>query len=298
MPKDRANDAPAAHPLCRAANTACASGDRQGDPGASCFERPGLAQHDRLAKVQSHRELIADLVHDAWRILGKTGYDPNEPRVPAGAPDGEQWTNAGANLLSNGHASDRGTKPDYQYAANSPSGIGHNQGPPLEEPHAILPRVLATRQAINNFLKSAAYWLEDASALDKRTATLFFVALIATGWLADKYLPYIITYQDPPRTLQEFQQAAQLPKIQYYNDHHLVEQTAAENDGFPHSMIDAPDNLVRIPTLKHWLITGWYQVPNPDFNWLSPREYLQGKSWDERVRVGKRALVGFGVLQP
>ncbi|MFZ3312175.1 MAG: hypothetical protein WA280_22720, partial [Xanthobacteraceae bacterium] len=127
---------------------------------------------------------------------------------------------------------------------------------------------------------------------------LFFVALIATGWLVDKYLPYIITYQDLPRTLQEFQQAAQLPKIQYYNDHHLVEQTAAENDGFPHSMIDAPDNLVRIPTLKHWLITGWYQVPNPDFNWLSPREYLQGKSWDERVRVGKRALVGFGVLQP
>ncbi|MFZ3309214.1 MAG: hypothetical protein WA280_07595, partial [Xanthobacteraceae bacterium] len=65
--------------------------------------------------------------------------------------------------------------------------------------------------------------------MDKRTATLFFVALIATGWLADKYLPYIITHQDPPRTLQELQQAAQLPIIQYYNDHHLVEQTAAEN---------------------------------------------------------------------
>ncbi|MFZ3309213.1 MAG: hypothetical protein WA280_07590 [Xanthobacteraceae bacterium] len=104
----------------------------------------GLAQHDRLAKVQSHRELIADLVHDAWRILGKTRYDPNESRVPAGAPDGGQWTNAGANLLSNDHASDRGTKPDYQYAANSPPGIGHNQGPPLEEPPAIPPRVLAT----------------------------------------------------------------------------------------------------------------------------------------------------------
>lgn len=159
-------------------------------------------------------------------------------------------------------------------------------------------RVLATRQVINNFLKAAAYWLEDASAVNKQAATLFFIALMATGWLAGKYLPYIITYQDPPRTLQELQQAAQLPKNQYYNDHHLVEQTAAEKDGFPRSIIDAPDNLVRIPTLKHWLITGWYQIPNPNFGWLSPREYLQGKSWDERVRVGRDALIEFGVLKP
>jgi hypothetical protein len=154
--------------------------------------------------------------------------------------------------------------------------------------------VLATRQAINNFLKAAAYWLEDASVVDKRDATLFFFALMATGWLADKYLPYIITYQDPPRTLQELQQAASLPKIEYYNDLHLVEQTAAENDGFPRSMIDAPENLVRIPTL----ITGWYQIPNPEFDWLSPREYLRGKSWEERVRLGKDALIEFGVLKP
>jgi hypothetical protein len=137
------------------------------------------------------------------------------------------------------------------YAANDPSGIGHNQGPPLGEPPEIPPRVLATKQAINNFLKAAAYWLEEASAVDKRAAALFFIALMATGWLADKYLPYIITYQDPPRSLQELQQAASLPKIEYYNDHHLVEQTAAENDGFPRSLIDAPENIVRIPTLTH-----------------------------------------------
>jgi hypothetical protein len=63
-------------------------------------------------------------------------------------------------------------------------------------------------------------------------------------------------------------------------------------------MIDAPDNLVRIPTLKHWLITGRYQTPNPEFDWLSPREYLRGNGWEVRVRVGKRALIDFGVLQP
>jgi len=96
----------------------------------------------------------------------------------------------------------------------------------------------------------------------------------------------------------ESTRVALLPKTRYYDDHHLVEQTAAERDGFPRSMIDAPDNLVRIPTLKHWLITGWYQMPNPDFDWLSPRQYLRGKSWKERVRIGKDALIRFGILQP
>jgi hypothetical protein len=190
-----------------------------------------------LALAQAHNDakLIAEIVRDAWRILHKTGFNPDEPRVPAGNPDGGQWTAEGSGRASavpsavlSDATSDNNWIPGAQYAANDPPSIGHNQGPPLEEPPEIPLRVLATRQAINDFLKAAAYWLEDASAVDKPAATLFFIALMATGWLADKYLPYIITYQDPPRTLQELQQAAQMPKIEYYNDHHLVEQTAAE----------------------------------------------------------------------
>jgi hypothetical protein len=45
-----------------------------------------------LAKVQRDFDPIAEIVRDAWQILGKNGYDPNEPRVPAGNPDGGQWT--------------------------------------------------------------------------------------------------------------------------------------------------------------------------------------------------------------
>jgi hypothetical protein len=258
-----------------------------------------------FAKTHNDPELIAEIVRDALRILHKTGFNPDEPRVPAGSSGGGQWTAEGGGSPSAAPGAvlsdatpDNNWIPGAQYAANDPPGMGHNQGPPLGEPPEIPPRVLATRQAINNFLKAAAYWLEDASAVDKPAATLFFIALMATRWLADKYLPYVITYQDPPRTLQELQQAAQLPKIEYYNDHHLVEQTGAEKEGFPRSVIDAPDNLVRVPTLKHWLITGWYQIPNPDYSWLSPREYLRGKSWQERVRVGKDALIEFGVLKP
>lgn len=269
----------------------------------------------RRAEIASVRRELAEIVQEARNLfrelpllvrseLWKAGFNPNEPRVPAGNPDGGRWTSDGGNsnasdrrVLSDA-TPDNNWIPGAAYAANDPPGIGHNQGPPFEEPPEIPPKVLATRQDVNDFLKAAAYWLEEASVVDKRDATLFFFALMATGWLADKYLPYIITYQDPPRTLQELQQAASLPKIEYYNDHHLVEQTAAENDGFPRNMIDAPENLVRIPTLKHWLITGWYQIPNPEFDWLSPREYLRGKSWEERVRVGEDALIEFGVLKP
>jgi hypothetical protein len=83
-----------------------------------------------------------------------------------------------------------------------------------------------------------------------------------------------------------------------YNIHHVVEQTPARDDGFPDNMVDGPENLVRIPTLRHWQITTWFQTGNPDFDDLSPRNYLRGKSWEERRRVGIDAMIRFGVLKP
>jgi len=83
-----------------------------------------------------------------------------------------------------------------------------------------------------------------------------------------------------------------------YDDHHIVEQTWAEYFGFSRSQIDDPSNLVSIPRLKHYQITGWYGAPNPDYGWLSPREYLSDKSWDERMKVGRDALILFGALKP
>lgn len=63
-------------------------------------------------------------------------------------------------------------------------------------------------------------------------------------------------------------------------------------------MIDSPENLVRIPTMKHWEINSWYMIGNDRFGGLSPRVYLRGKSWEERVEVGKLALIECGVLKP
>ena len=60
--------------------------------------------------------------------------------------------------------------------------------------------------------------------------------------------------------------------------------------------MDAPENLVRVPTLKHWELNAWYATSNRDFGNISPRQYLIGKSWDERRLVGLVGLQKIGVL--
>lgn len=37
---------------------------------------------------------------------------------------------------------------------------------------------------------------------------------------------------------------------------------------------------------------------NDDFGGLSPREFLAGETWDEKRKVGLKALIDAGVLQP
>ncbi len=50
--------------------------------------------------------------------------------------------------------------------------------------------------------------------------------------------------------------------------------------------------------MKHKEISDWYQTPNRDYNWLSPRKYLEGKSWREQYEFGLQKLIDFGVLMP
>jgi len=63
-------------------------------------------------------------------------------------------------------------------------------------------------------------------------------------------------------------------------------------------VIDGPNNLVGIPRLKHWEITGWFATRNNAYGGMPPREYLRGKTWTERVEVGRDALIRHGVLKP
>ncbi|MGB6535053.1 MAG: hypothetical protein WBF58_03725 [Xanthobacteraceae bacterium] len=246
--------------------------------------------------AQQANKFFRQLLLPPRRELRKTGFNPDEPRVPEGTHGGGEWTSAGGSAPSTTPESDG--IPGRQYAANERPGTGHNQGPPLEEPPEIPPEEPATAQLRNAFLKAAARWLAKAGleAIFGGPAGDYLVALQTAAWLHE-YLPYITAYLQPPKTFAELQQDALNPQ-RGYDIHHVVEQTPAEQDGFPDSMINAPDNLVRIPTLKHWQINAWYSTKNNDFGSLSPRNYLRGRSWDERVRVGTDALILFGVLQP
>jgi hypothetical protein len=71
-----------------------------------------------------------------------------------------------------------------------------------------------------------------------------------------------------------------------------------KNAGYSDEVINARFNLVRVPTLKHHELTRWFQTPNKEFGWMTPRKYLEDKPLEERLRVGDKALIEFGILKP
>ena len=227
---------------------------------------------------REHAALRRALAEVKRAILArKAGFDPNQPRVPAGNSDGGQWTSGGGGS--------GGTGNDQSGEERSPLSFPY--------PMLLLEKPLA-RQELNTFLKEAAQWLVRAMRIGGPTAS-FLAALDALSWL-DTDRPFIDAYLGEPRSLDELRRGVSEPR-RGYNIHHIVEQTSADADGFSRELIDSSENLVRIPALKHWQITGWYMKNNREFGGLSPRDYLRGKDWNERVRVGHEALVRFEVLK-
>lgn len=124
-----------------------------------------LARQDEAERVQkkrlpeavpSIREIVHDFVLDLSRELRKASFDPNEPRVPAGNPDGGQWTSDGGDSFLSDDRVPSDETPDNnwisgaQYAAYNPSG----KFPP--PPPGYDPKTWKQGQWPNN-----KYWLED-----------------------------------------------------------------------------------------------------------------------------------------
>ena len=336
------------------------SGNVADEPSHARLERLLRGAHD--AALLGHR--LAMLNIEAKHRLAQyhSHFNPNQPRVPAGHPDGGQWTSTGATtgtrtsqVLSD-ITPDNDWKPGAQYANNSrggrgsgPTRLGSGQWTELEpgqaarltlaearaqdairrvqeldpnwrvqlgtyntaegeiraleaeaeraetrireltraEPPPIIPkeRPPTTRER-NDAAREIGRWL--ARNLGR--------IIEGAAWLGE-FEESIQAYLHPPKTLKELQEAVSTPK-KGYDIHHIVEKKSAEDDKFPDSMINGPENLVRIPRYKHWEITSWYMKKNDAYGGLSPREYLRGKDWNERVNVGQRALIEHGVLKP
>jgi hypothetical protein len=141
-------------------------------------------------------------------------------------------------------------------------------------------------------LREALNWIKRNSLVGE-----FYLGMMNNvEWLED-YHDILQAGRDEPKTFEELQQGVGQRKPGY-DDHHIVEETAAERAGFTRSQINDPQNVVKIPRITHYQITGWSMAKNDEFDGQSPREYLADKSWEERRQVGLYALVKFKVLKP
>ena len=196
----------------------------------------------------------------------KYGFNPNEPRVPRGNPDGGQWTTGGGT----GGSPSRPVRLAGEVPTNDPPEI------PKERPLARARNILLRRLA-------------------RKLGPYVWFAVEAGSWIYD-HKEEINSFFDPPESLEELQEAANHPE-KGYDIHHIVERNSAAKDGSENRLINAPENLVRIPRWKHWELNSWYETENDEFGGQTPRRYLNGKSWEERRRVGLKALRRVGVLR-
>lgn len=241
-------------------------------------------------------------------------YNPDQPRVPAGQPDGGRWTDGGGGTaapMGNVGFGDLSELDDFsdlfqiapyetdldgvQLAGEPPEGIGHNQGPPLDEPPAIPEQRPQTRSERMDFVRSAVSWIGRVGRYSP-VVGMFLGALDQAEDLKG-LTDAIKTANDPPATLEELQARAQRPSEAGYQDHHIVGQFAQNRQQFGDGLIDSPENLVRLPTMKHLDINAWYSRPSDKFGGLSPRDYLRGRSWDEQLIIGMEVLQKHGVLK-
>jgi hypothetical protein len=200
-------------------------------------------------------------------LLHKAGFRPDEPRVPAGNPDGGQWTEEGGSGSSSRPTSSDGNSRIVQ--------VSDDKVPQIPDQPPLRPR---DRYAIARFIL--------------RRSPIGRAAL--TAWRIYEVASDAFTYFDEPKTLEELEQTAKEPKTGY-DIHHIAEQTPGRRDGYPESWINSPDNTVRIPRFKHWDINRWYSTKNEDFGGMTPRNYLRGKTWRQRYELGLKALKKFGV---
>ncbi|MFG1425052.1 hypothetical protein [Roseixanthobacter glucoisosaccharinicivorans] len=151
--------------------------------------------------------------------IRKAGFNPNQPRIPRNNPHGGQWAGpGGAGTAPSGskpvtpppagpQLPPRGEgDPPRIIITPRPPEIGHNGGPPLEDPPAIPREAPPTAQDRMRVVRRAAGWLLRAMRYGPSPqAKLFAAAVEATVWIADLLIPHITAYLEPPKTLAELQ---------------------------------------------------------------------------------------------
>ncbi len=250
--------------------------DIRGLMATARLDPPALGLVERHSATSRQLGLTVRDLHHALRALDrKANFDPNQPREPAGNSDGGQWTNsggsAGTTRLQTGRASsdapppDSGDQPPLRVTIEArPRDESRLDIDQLGDPEEGIPPTLReepeipaekppTTRARNTIAKTVSRW---GLAL-LRLHPHIRITLTIGHWLFEELSPLIHASWDEPKSLEELQYNVRNPQ-DGYDIHHIVEKEAARKAGFPEEWIEGPDNLVRIPRLKHWLITAEY----------------------------------------
>jgi hypothetical protein len=220
----------------------------------------------------------------------KAGFNPDQPRDEMG-----RWTDAGGASVDGDGAADSGALDDERGDLDATDfSDGRRRWPnlpPIETLNGIPGGQPKTQQERNYIAQQVARNVRLAGEY------LSEVATSTKHWLNEKYWE-IRSFQDAPKSLEELHDGVFQADKRGYDIHHIVERASARNDNYPDSVINRADNLVLVPRYKHWEINSWFETPNNDYDELTPRQYLQGKSWDEKRYIGIKALRDVGVLKP
>ncbi len=186
-----------------------------GRAASRALHRAGWLLHAHV--VETKLCALRDAVEDK--------YDPNQPRVPAGNPDGGQWTDGGGVGGSSGpservrlaqndppdHRSDVRPRPrNLPRAIRSVSDIPKTKPKSTQKQNAII-KFVAQEVAELVVVRAAVGRLVRAEARQavRRAVGRVLIGLKVATWVAEEGLPSIVSYSDPPRTLEELQDAAE-----------------------------------------------------------------------------------------
>jgi hypothetical protein len=182
-------------------------------------------------------------------------------------------------------------------AEGEPPISGAPAGPPSEWPVEIPTEAPPDSKDISLYGRRVSNAIREALRNNDEKALKEIVDAVSKApWLYDQ-IANILADQDRPRDLDELIERAKQGTHPGYNRHHIVEQ-GKQNDDLSSVRIQSDDNIALVPTYKHWQITAYYQTPQKKaLGGLTPREYLRGKSFEERYQYGLSILRKFGVLK-
>ncbi|MGQ0663000.1 MAG: hypothetical protein ACT4P2_05335 [Pseudomonadota bacterium] len=204
----------------------------------------------------------------------KAGFDPNQPRHPAGTSTGGQWREAGG---GDGNAD------------SSNHGNGAN-GTPTTERERWLQLVAINVEKVTSELgrRLRGAVVITAEVVRALMDELEYPRTLDELRMSPEYMEF-----DSPKAFEKYFEN----KIRVWQDcHHIVGQTDGNLARFP-GRIHTTENIVCIPFWKHWGITGYYNRRPRDLNGLSVRESIEELDFGRQYRRGLNILRDHGVLK-